>query len=92
MKKFATVYALWFLVIAIVLVMALAMATHPAAAQTETPTVTPETSEIVEIDGNYLKLDYTVTLGDMAIVIGGLLISGTLTIYTIVRIVTTYIR
>lgn len=65
---------------------------QPVAAQTETPTTTPETSQIVELDGGNLKLDYTITLGDMAVVIVGLFLATIITIYVTTRIVTLYLK
>jgi len=87
MKRF-TIF-IW--VITIVLAGSLA-ALQPVAAQTATPTPPPETSEYIELDGEYFKLDYTISLGEMAIVIVGLFLSTILVIYTITRIVTIYIK
>lgn len=88
MRKFATYYALWLLVGAII-ALALGGAPHPAAAQTETP---PVTSEIIEIEGENLKLDHTVTLGDISIVIVLLFLSVILSMHVITTMVTKYIH
>ena len=86
MKKFTIFVA----IITIVLAGSLAII-QPAAAQTETPTPTLETSSIIEMDGQHFKLDYTITLGDMAVVIVGLFLATVLTIFVITRIVTIYL-
>lgn len=87
MKRFA----LFIMAFAILLSMLFILAGQ-AQAQTETPTTTPETSEIIEIDGSHVKLDYTVTLGDIAIVICLLFLAVPIVIYTQFRLVTTYLR
>jgi len=89
MRKFT---ALFSGLVILVIVLGLALAVHPAAAQEETPTPTPETSKIIEMDGDHFKLDYTITLGDMAIVIVGLFLATILTTYATTRIITTFIR
>ena len=67
----------------------------PAAAQTETPQPTPTAltdTDHYNIDGRDLVIEHSVSLGDMAIVIGLLLIAGILTVYATFKIITQYLR
>lgn len=86
MKRFIIVI----LIIGLVLTLLLA-ATSSAAAQT-TPTPEPPTHELVEIGTRHLKLDFNVSLGDMAVVIVGLFLCTIIFVYIVFRFVTTYLK
>jgi len=57
-----------------------------------TPPAGSWTSETVDIDGENVTLDYTVDLGDIAIVICLLFLAVPIVIYTQFRLVTTYLK
>ena len=86
MRKFAIV-----ITILTMLIIALFMLASPTNAQEPTPT--PETSQIFELDeGQHVKIDYTVTLGEFALLIGLLFIGTPMFAYFQFKIITTYLK
>lgn len=86
MKRFIIV------IMIIGLVLTLLLAATSAASAQSTPTPEPPTSEIIEIGTRNLKLDFNVSLGDMAVVIVGLFLCTIVFVYITFRFVTTYLK
>jgi len=92
MKK-ALYTEIYFLLFALTLVL-LAGSVLPgtALAQTETPTPTPDTVDEVELDGQYFRIERSITYGEIAVTIVGLALLCMGIIYVSFKIITHYLR
>lgn len=92
MKK-AFYAEIYFLLFALTLVL-LAGSFLPgtALAQTETPTPTPDTVDEVEIDGQYFRIERSISYGEIAVTIVGLALFCVACIYVPFKIITHFLR
>ena len=81
----------WLFVLLLLIVLAGSLFSGSVQAQTSTPTSTPDTVEEIEIDGEYFRLDRSITYGEIAVVIASLTVALILIVFVTFEIITHYL-